>query len=94
MLTRRDHRSGVVFDPWEYLGPQRRKLLEQSWAGVIRGQLLKDLPVNELAGGFCDDFGRSSKDLHIAIRALILKQLPDLTDRQTSEASALNIAWH
>lgn len=94
MLTRRDHRSGVLFDPWEYLGPQRRKLLERSWAGVFRDYLLKDLPVNELVSGFCDDFGRPSKDLSIAIGALILQQLHDLTDRQTSEAVALNIAWH
>jgi hypothetical protein len=69
-------------------------LLEQSWAGVFRDYLLKDLPVNELAAGFRDDFGRPSKDLSIAIGALILQQLHDLTDRQTSEAVALNIAWH
>jgi hypothetical protein len=94
MLTRRDHRSGVLFDPWEYLGPQRRKLLEQSWSGVFRDYLLKDLPVRELAAGFRDDFGRPSKDLAVAIGALILQQLHDLTDRQTSEAVALNIAWH
>ena len=94
MLTRRDHRSGVLFDPWDYLGPQRRKLLEHSWAGVFRDYLLKDLPVNELAAGFRDDFGRPSKDLHIAIGALILQQLHDLTDQQTTEAVALNIAWH
>ncbi len=86
--------SGVLFDPWEYLGPQRRRLLEQIWAGVFRDYLLKELPVNELAAGFRDDFGRPSKDLHIAIGALILQQLHDLTDRQTSEAVALNIAWH
>jgi Transposase DDE domain/Transposase domain (DUF772) len=94
MLTRRDHRSGVLFDPWEYLGPQRRKLLEQSWAGVFRDYLLQHLPVNELAAGFRDDFGRPSKDLSVALGALILQQLHDLTDQQTTEAVALNIAWH
>lgn len=94
MLTRRDHRSGVLFDPWDYVGPQRRKLLERSWAGVFRDYLLKDLPINDLAAGFRDDFGRPSKDLSIAIGTLILQQLHDLTDRQTSEAVALNIAWH
>ena len=94
MLTLRDHRSGDLFDPWEYLGPQRRELLEQSWAGVFRDYLLRHLPVKELAASFRDDFGRPSKDLSIALGALILQQLHDLTDRQTTEAVALNIAWH
>lgn len=94
MRTLRDHRSGDLFDPWEYLGPQRRKLLERSWAGVFRDYLLEYLPVKELAVGFRADFGRPSKDLYVAIGALILQQLHDLTDRQTTEAVALNIAWH
>ncbi|MEQ8667671.1 MAG: transposase [Pirellulales bacterium] len=94
MQTLRDHQSGDLFDPWEYLGPQRRKLLEQSWAGVFRDYLLRHLPVKELAAGFREDFGRPSKDLYVAIGALILQQLHDLTDKQTTEAVALNIAWH
>jgi hypothetical protein len=94
MLTLRDHTSGDLFDPWEYLGPQRRKLLEQSWAGVFRDYLLQHLPVKELAASFRDDFGRPSKDLSVALGALILQQLHDLTDQQTTEAVALNIAWH
>ncbi len=83
-----------MFDPWEYLGPQRRKLLEQSWAGVFRDYLLQHLPVEELASSFRDDFGRPSKDLSVALGSLILQQLHDLTDQQTTEAVALNIAWH
>ena len=94
MLTLRDHRSGGLFDPWEYLGPKRRRLLEQSWAGVFRDYLLNQLPVGELATEFRDDFGRPSKDLYVALGALILQQLHDLTDKQTTEAVALNIAWH
>ena len=38
MLTLRDHQSKNLFDPWEYLGPQRRRLLEKSWAGVFSGR--------------------------------------------------------
>ncbi|MBY0585642.1 transposase [bacterium] len=94
MLTRRDHRSGTLFDPWADLGTQRRKLLERSWAGVFRDYLLNQLPVSELAAGFRDDFGRPSKDLSVALGALILQQLHDLTDQQTTEAIALNMAWH
>ncbi|MBA3484913.1 MAG: transposase [Pirellulales bacterium] len=94
MLTLRDHQSGDLFDPWEHLGPRRRKLLEQSWAGVFRDYLLQHLPVKELAASFRDDFGRPSKDLSVALGALILQQLHDLTDQHTTEAVALNIAWH
>lgn len=93
MRTLVDHHSGDLFDPWEYLGPQRRRLLEQSWAGVFRDYLLAHLPVEELAAVFREDFGRPSKDLHVALGALILQQLHDLTDQQATETVALNIAW-
>jgi Transposase DDE domain/Transposase domain (DUF772) len=94
MLTVRDHVSGDLFDPWDHLGPQRRRLLERSWAGVFREYLLRHLPVGELAKHFRDDIGRPSKELYAVIGALILQQLHDLTDKQTVEAVALNIAWH
>lgn len=55
---------------------------------------LKGLPIGELADKFCDDFGRPTKDLYVAPRALILQQLHDLTDQQTTEAVALPIAWY
>jgi hypothetical protein len=94
MLTLRDHQSGDLFDPWEYLGPQRRRLLQRGWAGVFREHLLGHLPVGQLASDLCAGLGRPSKDLHVALGALILQQLHDLTDEQTVEAIALNIAWH
>ncbi len=94
MKRLRDHHSPELFDPWEHLGPKRRRLLELSWAGVFREFLLDHLPVSELAAGFCEGRGRSSKDLSVALGALILQQLHDLTDQQTTEAVALNIAWH
>lgn len=94
MLTVRDHESGDLFDPWGHLGPQRRQLLERSWAGVFREYLLRHLPIGALAKHFRDGMGRPSKDLYAAIGALLLQQLHDLTDKQTVEAVAFNIAWH
>lgn len=94
MITIRDHHSRYLFDPWEHLGEKRRKLLELSWAGVFRDHLLENLPVKEVAQQFREEVGRPSKDLHVALGALILQQLHDLTDEQTVEAIALNIAWH
>jgi len=94
MHTLRDHHSPVLFDFWGDLGSQRRRLLERGWAGVFCDFLLKHMPVGELAPHFCDRFGRPSKELSVAVGALILQQLHDLTDEQTVEAIALNIAWH
>ncbi|QDT32304.1 hypothetical protein [Thalassoglobus polymorphus] len=95
MFTLRDHHSGDhsgdLFDPWDYLGLKRRRLLDRSWAGVFRDYLLKQLPVRELATEFRDDFGRPTKDLFVALGALILQQLHEFTDQQTIEAIALNI---
>lgn len=94
MLTIRDHQTGDLFDRWAFLGEPRRRLLERSWAGVFREHLLSHLPVAELAGHFCDGQGRPSKDLHVAMGALVLQQLHDLTDAATVEALAFNLAWH
>ncbi len=59
----------------------------------FRDYLLLELPVGELAPHFSKDFGRPSKDLHVVLGALLLQQLHDLTDAQTVEAIAFNIAW-
>lgn len=61
---------------------------------MFRSHLLQHLPVREVAQHFHKGVGRPSKDLHIALGALILQQLHDLTDEQTVEAIALNITWH
>ena len=89
----RDHQSGDLFDPWEHLGPQRRALLEKSWAGVFRQYLLKHLPVADLTVTFCASFGRPTKDLYAVLGSLILQQLHDLTDTETVEAIALHRGW-
>ena len=94
MLTQRNHKNGDLFDPWEYLGPQRRRLLEQSWAGVFRKHLLHCLPVGELALHFSRGLGRPSKDAYVVLGALILQQLHNLTDAAAVEAVALHVGWH
>ena len=94
MITVGDHRTGNLFDPWAHLGLKRRALLEKSWAGVVRVHLLANLPVNELAHCFHDSHGRPGKDLYVAMGALVLQQMHDLTDAATVEAVAFNEAWH
>ena len=93
MLTLRDHDSAAPSHLWIPLGAKRKQLLDRSWAGVFRDYLLLELPVAELAPHFSKDFGRPSKDLHVVLGALLLQQLHDLTDAQTVEAIAFNLAW-
>ncbi len=43
-----------IFDPWEYLGPQRRKVLDRSWAGLFQQKILPKLPVESLRKHYDD----------------------------------------
>ena len=52
MIHARDHQTPCLFDPWDYLGPKRRKLLTEPWADVFQEHILRELPV--------DKWGRSS----------------------------------
>lgn len=89
-----DHYTNPLLDPWYYLGPKRRKLLERGWAGVFRTYLFDELPLAEIEKRFHDSMGRPSKELCAMLGVLVLQQLFDLTDEQTVEAFALHVAWH
>ena len=93
MFFNRDRQTISLFDPWDYLGEKRRRLLDKSWAAVFREYLLKELPVSEIAVNFSGEMGRPTKDMSVVLGALILQQLHDLTDSQTVEAVALSIQW-
>ena len=94
MFTLRDRRTGELFDRWSYFGDKRRRLMEQSWAGVFRNHLLVELPVDDLCRHLDERMGRPSKGLHVVIGVLLLQQLHDLSDAETVEALAFNMAWH
>ena len=83
-----------MFDRWSDFGDKRRRLMEQSWAGVFRNHLLVELPVDDLCRHLDERMGRPSKDLHVVIGVLLLQQLHDLSDAETVEALAFNMAWH
>lgn len=63
MVTNKDRNQQQIFDPWQNMGDKRRNLLDQSWAGLFREELLGQLPTQELAVHFSSDFGRPGKDL-------------------------------
>ena len=83
-----------MFDRKSDFGDKRRRLMEQSWAGVFRNHLLVELPVDDLCRHLDERMGRPSKDLHVVIGVLLLQQLHDLSDAETVEALAFNMAWH
>jgi len=94
MFYTKDHKTGYIFDPWHYLGPKRRKLLDESWAGLFRKDILCELPVDRLSPFFTEDFGRPTKELYAMFGALIIQQMCDLSDEETMAQLAFNLQWH
>jgi len=92
MIHTKDHKTGYLFDPWDHLGPKRRKLMEQSWAGLFREHILQELPVNKIAPYFTEGFGRPTKELYMALGVVVLQQSLDLTDTETLYQLAFNIS--
>ena len=94
MFHVRDRRTGSLFDPWAYLGPKRRKLLDRSWAGLFRKEILPHLPVEVIIAAFHARLGRPSKDAYTLMGALVFQQMHDVTDEETVRQLAFNIEWH
>ena len=94
MIHIKDHKQQQLFDPWAYLSPKRRKMLDDDWPGLFRQHLLDQLPVEQVAAHFCEDNGRPSKELHTVLGVLLLQQAMDLNDRGAIEQLSFNIQWH
>jgi hypothetical protein len=83
-----------IFDPWDFLTPKRRQMLDSGWAGLFREHILPSIPVNKVSKYFDATFGRPTKELYSMLGALILQQSFDLTDEETVQQYAFNIQWH
>jgi len=94
LISRHDPRQGRLLDPWEHLGPKRRKLLENSWAGLFRQEILAELPVDQIAPWFRAGSGRPSKELYTVLGVLALQQMHDHTDAETVNQLAFHEQWH
>jgi len=94
MIYTRDHQTEYLFDPWAHLGTKRRKLLDESWAGLFREHILPALPVHKIAPYFTEGFGRPTKELYTALGVLILQPMHDLTDEETVSQFSFNLQWH
>ena len=84
----------TLFDFWNFLSPKRRKMLDESWAGLFQKEILCELPVNKLTTFFNKGFGRPTKELYSMFGLVLLQQAHDLTDEETVNQLAFNIQWH
>src|SRR5660397_210248 len=75
MFHARDCKTGQLFDKWAHMGPKRRKLLDDSWAGLFRREILPELPVEKLATAFDEINGRPTKEMYTTLGALIFQQM-------------------
>ena len=94
MIHIKDHRQLYIFDPWHYLSPKRRRMLDEDWPGLFREHLLDELPVKQLASHFEKGVGRPTKELHTVLGVLLLQQTMDLSDKSAIEQLCFNIQWH
>lgn len=93
MIHLKDHKQRELFDPWRFLSPKRRQLLDSSWPGLFQTEILPQLPVGKLFPFFAN-FGRPTKELHTVLGVLVFQQTFDLTDEETCAQFAYNIQWH
>ncbi len=94
MINIKSNKQQDLFDPWSFLSPKRRQMLDDDWPGLFREHLLDELPVDKLARCFTDGMGRPTKELHTVLGALLIQQTMDLTDQATIEQLCFNIQWH
>ena len=94
MIRIKNQKQNTLFDPWSFVSPKRRELLDQSWAGLFQKELLCELPVGRVAPFFTNGFGRPTKEMYTVLGALILQQTHDLTDEETVTQLSFNIQWH
>jgi len=94
MIHVKDHKQQHIFDPWHFLSPKRRRMLDEDWPGLFREHLLDELPVEQIASHFKEGVGRPTKELHTVLGMLLLQQTMDLSDQAAIEQLCFNIQWH
>lgn len=93
MFHIKNHKQQNIFDPWDYLGPKRRKDLESSWAELFQKEILSSLPVDSLRKHYHASNGRPTKELYSMLGVMILQQMHDMTDELAVEQFCFNIKW-
>ncbi len=93
MFYTKDHKTINMFDPYDYLGPKRRELLDTSWAKLFRYEVLPNLPIEILVTAYNDSLGRPTKELYAMMGVMLIQQMEDLTDEEATTQFAFNTLW-
>ena len=93
MFYTKDHKTLDMFEPFAFLGPKRRSLLDTTWAKIFREEILPDLPVEVLRNTYDDLMGRPTKELYAMLGVMIIQQTEDLSDEEAARQFAFNIQW-
>ncbi len=93
MFHTKNHKQLSIIDPWSHLGPKRRQIMDNSWAGLFRKEILTELPVDALREHYHDFNGRPTKELSSMVGLMILQQMHDLTDEEAVEQFCFNVKW-
>ena len=109
MMGGKTHKQ-VVRDTWDFVKPNRHRMLEKDWPGLFKQHLLSELPVTHIhpvLSGAHDEPGADAsaliednavkvflKELHTLLGALFLQQVLDLNDYDTVRQVAFNFEWH
>jgi len=94
MFYTKDHKTIDMFDNFAFLESKRRTLLDSTWAGIFRDEILTELPVELLSSTYHDFMGRPTKELYAMLGLMIIQQMEDLSDEEAARQFAFNIQWH
>ena len=94
MIYTKDHKTHHMFDPFPYLGPRRKRRIEESWAKVFREHILTTLPVEKVYSKYDPVMGAPTKELYAMLGLMVIQQMQDLTDEEAVDQFAYNIQWH
>jgi len=94
MIYTKDHKTRDMFDPFPFLGPKRKNLIEMSWAKVFREHILPALPVNKVSSQYDPVMGAPTKELYAILGLMVIQQMHDLTDDEAVSQFAFNMQWH
>ena len=94
MIRIKDPKQLQMFDPWGFLSPKRRRILDETWPGLFREHLLCELPVNKVTPFFREGFVRPTKELYTVLGVLLFQQMLDLSDAEAINHLMFNIQWH
>ncbi|MFH1983784.1 MAG: hypothetical protein ABIL58_18240 [Pseudomonadota bacterium] len=73
MLRANGRKQRHLFDPWQFMSPKRRKMLDEDWPGFFRQYIIDLLPVEKLSLAFPHHMGRPTKELH-TVAPLLMKK--------------------